>query len=125
MILLTQIPFILVQFKHKSIDGGQTWRIISEDLQPNNPEYQKQGESGGLTMDATGAENYCTIFILLKPSLYPKGLLWTGSDDGQVNITKNGGDDWQNITKIYLCHRWINQIKASNHQSIRGINCGK
>ena len=104
------------QFVHKSIDGGQTWRIISKDLTTNNPEYQKQGESGGLTMDATGAENYCTILVI-EPSPIQKGLLWTGSDDGQVNITKNGGDDWQNITKNIPMPSgaWINQIKASNH----------
>lgn len=105
------------QFVHKSIDGGQTWRIISKDLTTNNPEYQKQGESGGLTMDATGAENYCTILVI-EPSPIQKGLLWTGSDDGQVNISKNGGNDWRNITKNIPMPSgaWINQIKAS-HQN--------
>ena len=85
------------QFVHKSTDGGQTWNIISEDLSTNNPDYQKQGESGGLTMDATGAENYCTILVI-EPSPIQKGILWIGTDDGQVHLSLNGGDDWQNIT---------------------------
>ena len=110
------------QFVHKSIDGGQTWRIISKDLTTNNPEYQKQGESGGLTMDATGAENYCTILVI-EPSPIQKELLWTGSDDGQVNISKNGGDDWQNITENIPMPSgaWINQIKASHHNSSEAL----
>ena len=55
------------QFVHKSSDNGQNWEIISPDLTTNDPEKQKQGESGGLTMDATGAENYCAI-IVSEPS---------------------------------------------------------
>ena len=104
------------QFVHKSIDGGQTWEIISGDLTTNNPEYQKQGESGGLTMDATGAENYCTILVI-EPSTIKEGLLWTGSDDGQVNVSLNGGDNWLNITQNIPMPTgaWINQIKASKH----------
>ena len=110
------------QFVHKSTDGGQTWNIISEDLTTNNPDYQKQGESGGLTMDATGAENYCTILVI-EPSPIQKELLWIGTDDGQVHLSLNGGDDWQNITTNIPMPTgaWINQIRASNHNPAEAL----
>ncbi|MFT4736470.1 MAG: photosystem II stability/assembly factor-like uncharacterized protein [Paraglaciecola sp.] len=104
------------QFVHKSTDRGQNWDIISPDLTTDNPEKQKQDESGGLTMDATGAENHCTLLVI-EPSPVQDGLLWVGSDDGQVHISKNGGDTWQNLTENITgvpAGAWINQIKASN-----------
>jgi len=78
------------QFVHKSSDKGLTWEVISPDLTTNDPEKQKQSESGGLTLDATGAENHCTLLVI-EPSPIQKDLLWTGSDDGRVHITLDGG----------------------------------
>lgn len=104
------------QFVHKSSDGGQNWEIISPDLTTNDPEKQKQGESGGLTMDATGAENYCTI-IVIEPSPLNSDLLWVGTDDGNVQISRNGGDSWTNVggnLPGLPSGTWITQIKASN-----------
>jgi photosystem II stability/assembly factor-like uncharacterized protein len=104
------------QFVHKSTDGGQNWKIISPDLTTNDPEKQKQGESGGLTMDATGAENYCTV-IVIEPSSLDKNLLWAGTDDGNVQISRNGGDTWTNVAgniSGMAKGAWITQIKASN-----------
>ncbi|MEP5103478.1 MAG: hypothetical protein ABJQ84_02615, partial [Ekhidna sp.] len=104
------------QFVHKSTDGGQNWEIISPDLTTNDPEKQKQGESGGLTMDATGAENYCTV-IVIEPSPINSDLIWVGTDDGNVQISKNGGDSWSNVGgNLPGLPRgtWITQIKASN-----------
>ncbi|WP_424964296.1 WD40/YVTN/BNR-like repeat-containing protein [Ekhidna sp.] len=104
------------QFVHKSTDGGQNWEIISPDLTTNDPEKQKQGESGGLTMDATGAENYCTV-IVIEPSPFNSELLWVGTDDGNVQITRNGGDTWTNVgDRLPGLPKgtWITQIKASN-----------
>lgn len=104
------------QFVHKSIDGGQNWEIISPDLTTNDPEKQKQGESGGLTMDATGAENYCTV-IVIEPSPLNSDLLWVGTDDGNVQISRNGGDTWTNVggrLPGLPNGTWITQIKASN-----------
>ncbi len=104
------------QFVHKSTDGGQNWEIISPDLTTNDPEKQKQGESGGLTMDATGAENYCTI-IVIEPSPLNTDLLWVGTDDGNIQISRNGGDSWTNVgTNLPGLPNgtWITQIKASN-----------
>lgn len=104
------------QFVHKSTDGGQNWSIISPDLTTNDPEKQKQGESGGLTMDATGAENYCTV-IVIEPSPLDGQLIWAGTDDGNVQITRDGGSSWSNVASNLPGlpkGAWITQIKASN-----------
>ncbi|WGH76808.1 hypothetical protein P8625_06585 [Tenacibaculum tangerinum] len=104
------------QFVHKSTDKGLTWSVISPDLTTNDPNKLKQSESGGLTMDATGAENHCTILVI-EPSPLEKDMLWVATDDGQVHITKNGGATWTNIAKNLKGlpeNSWITQIKASN-----------
>lgn len=103
------------QFVHKSSNKGHEWEIISPDLTTNDPEKQKQYESGGLTMDATGAENYCTI-LAISPSLKEKNVIWAGTDDGQVQLTRNGGESWVNITpktQRYPQNGWVAQIKTS------------
>ncbi|HYC86236.1 MAG TPA: hypothetical protein VEB86_13480 [Chryseosolibacter sp.] len=103
------------QFVHKSTDRGATWEIISPDLTTDNPEKQKQYESGGLTMDATGAENHCTI-LAIEPSTKEKGVLWVGTDDGNVQLSRDGGKTWADVTpKIAGLPRngWVPQIKAS------------
>ncbi len=104
------------QFVHKSKDKGLTWEIISPDLTTNDPEKQKQDESGGLTMDATGAENHCTILVI-EPSPVEDNMLWIGTDDGRVHITQNGGANWTDVSKNIKGlpqGSWIVQIKASN-----------
>ena len=103
------------QFVHKSDDKGQTWTVISPDLTTNNPEKQKQSESGGLTLDATGAENHCTILVI-EPSPLEKDMLWAASDDGRVHYTKDGGITWNDVSKNLKglpSGSWITQIKAS------------
>jgi photosystem II stability/assembly factor-like uncharacterized protein len=107
------------QFVHKSRDKGLTWEVISPDLTTNDPEKQKQSESGGITLDATGAENHCTLLVI-EPSPLQKDLLWIGSDDGRVHITQDGGENWRELTKnIKQLPKgsWIAQIKASNKQA--------
>ena len=104
------------QFVHKSTDKGLTWDIISPDLTTNDPDKQKQGDSGGLTLDATGAENHCTLLVI-EPSALEKDMLWVASDDGRVHYTQNGGKDWIEVTKNIKglpSGSWITQIKASN-----------
>ena len=104
------------QFVHKSTDKGLTWQVISEDLTTNDPEKQKQSESGGLSMDATGAENHTTILVI-EPSPLEKDMLWVGTDDGRVHFTQNGGNTWTDISKGLPglpTGSWITQIKASN-----------
>ncbi len=104
------------QFVHKSKDKGLTWEVISHDLTTNDKSKQKQHESGGLTIDATGAENYCTILVI-EPSSVEKDMLWVATDDGQVYYTQNGGIVWTNVSKNIKGlpeNSWIVQIKASN-----------
>ncbi len=104
------------QFVHKSTDKGQTWEIISPDITTNDKSKQKQDESGGLTMDATGAENYCTV-IVVTPSELDKNVIWAGTDDGNIQITKDGGKTWTNVAKNIKGlpeNAWIPQIKVSN-----------
>lgn len=103
------------QFVHKSTDKGLTWSVISPDLTTNDPEKQKQSESGGLTMDATGAENHCTILVI-EPSPMERNMLWVGTDDGRVHITRDGGGSWTEVTanlKGLPGGSWIAQIRAS------------
>ena len=103
------------QFVHKSTDKGLTWEVISPDLTTNDPEKQKQSDSGGLTMDATGAENHTTILVI-EPSVVEKDMMWVGTDDGRVHYTINGGTDWIEVTKNVKglpAGSWIPQIKAS------------
>lgn len=111
----TQTVYFGSQFVHKSTDKGLTWNVISPDLTTNDPEKQKQSDSGGLTMDATGAENHCTILVI-EPSPVEKDMLWVGSDDGRVHYTQNGGESWTEVTsniKGLPRGSWIPQIRAS------------
>jgi photosystem II stability/assembly factor-like uncharacterized protein len=84
------------QFLHKSMDCGQTWEIISPDLTTNDTTKQKQNESGGLTIDDTEAENFTTI-IAIAPSKVNEKVIWVGTDDGNVQVTRDGGTTWRNV----------------------------
>lgn len=86
------------QFVHRSPDRGQTWEIISPDLTTNDPEKQKQAESGGLTLDVTNAENHTTI-MCIAPSPVKKGVIWVGTDDGNVQLTTDEGKNWQLVSR--------------------------
>tara|TARA_B110000967_G_scaffold187640_1_gene209732 strand:- start:1621 stop:4830 length:3210 start_codon:yes stop_codon:yes gene_type:complete len=103
------------QFVHKSIDKGDTWTVISPDLTTNDSNKLQQHESGGLTMDATGAENHCTILVI-EPSEVETDMLWVSTDDGRVHYTQNGGLEWIDVSKNIKGlpeGSWIPQIKAS------------
>jgi photosystem II stability/assembly factor-like uncharacterized protein len=85
------------QFVHRSKDRGLSWEIISPDLTTNDPEKQKQAESGGLTLDVTNAENHTTI-ICIAPSPVKQGVIWVGTDDGNVQVTQDGGRNWELVS---------------------------
>ena len=80
----------------RTTDGGQTWTAISPDLTRNDKSKQ-QWSGGPITGDNTGVEIYCTIFALAE-SPKEKGLIWAGSDDGLVHVTRDGGKNWTNVT---------------------------
>ena len=105
------------QFLHVSEDMGESWRTISEDLTTNNPEKQNQQDSGGLSMDNSGAENHTTIFTIAESRL-DENVIWVGTDDGNVQVTKNGGKTWSNTTKNISglpANTWVYHIEASVH----------
>jgi photosystem II stability/assembly factor-like uncharacterized protein len=77
-------------------DGGQSWKPISGDLTANNPEHE--GNSGGITSDNLTTYDGATLFSIAE-SPAKAGVIWTGSDDGQVNVTQDGGAKWTNVTK--------------------------
>jgi len=107
------------QFVHKSTNKGASWEIISPDLTTNNKDQQKQDENGGLTLDITGAENYNTI-LAISPSTLEKGLLWVATDDGNVQLTRDGGKTWTNFRgKIpgMPLGAWLPQVHASRYNA--------
>jgi hypothetical protein len=77
-------PKHVVAYLHRSRDRGESWQIISPDLTTNDPDKQRQHQSGGLTIDNTSAENHCTIYTISESLLSPD-LIWVGTDDGQLH----------------------------------------
>ncbi len=102
---------------HKSTDRGETWTAISPDLTTNNPAWQRQPESGGLTPDVSGAEEYTTI-LAIAPSPLQDGVIWVGTDDGRVHVTRDGGASWQSVEKNLKgvpAGTWVPEIRPSRH----------
>ncbi|RYY41599.1 MAG: hypothetical protein EOO08_00240 [Chitinophagaceae bacterium] len=107
------------QFVHRSGDKGASWQTISPDLTTNNAAQQKQDENGGLTLDVTGAENYNTI-LAIEPSRLQRGLIWVGTDDGNVQLSRDGGATWTSFRgKIpgMPIGAWVPQIRASRYKA--------
>ncbi|KAB5491023.1 WD40/YVTN/BNR-like repeat-containing protein [Flagellimonas hadalis] len=97
---------------HLSTNEGQSWELLSGDLTRNDP--AKLVSSGGpITQDNTSVEYYCTIFAANESPL-KEGLLWVGSDDGLIHVTKDGGKTWENVTPPNM-REWnmINSIEPS------------
>ena len=111
--------YIGSQFVHKSEDQGESWETISPDLTTNDPKKQLQEDSGGLSMDNSGAENHTTIFTIAESPLNAN-IIWVGTDDGNVQITKDGGKTWvntvENIPNLPQ-NTWVYHIEASVHDA--------
>ena len=108
------------QYVHRSTDEGQSWEVISSDLTRNDPE--KQDYAGGeLTWDNTGVEVYNTIFAFEESTQTP-GLLWAGSDDGRVHLSRDNGANWEEITPAGMPD-WgqVNMIELSAHDAGRAF----
>jgi photosystem II stability/assembly factor-like uncharacterized protein len=88
--------YIGAQFLFRSRDHGQTWDRISPDLTTNDPEKQKQEESGGVTVDNSYAEMHTTIYSISE-STRDGQTIWVGTDDGNVQLTRDGGKSWSNV----------------------------
>jgi len=107
------------QFVHYSADEGRSWTILSPDLTSNDTARQKQALSGGLTIDATTAENFTTL-LCIAPSSVERGLIWTGSDDGKLHLTRDGGQTWTEMSARLPgapAGSWIPQILPSKHSA--------
>jgi photosystem II stability/assembly factor-like uncharacterized protein len=103
------------QFLHKSEDMGRTWVKISPDLTTNDATKYNPVNSGGLSKDNSGAENHCTIFAIAESPVNEK-VIWVGTDDGNIQLTVDGGKTWSNvITNISGLPKntWCYHIEAS------------
>jgi len=108
--------YIGSQFLHKSEDMGDTWTIISPDLTTNDKSKQEQDNSGGLSIDNSGAENHTTIFTIAESPL-DENVIWVGTDDGNVQLTTDGGKTWTNTATDIAGlpkNTWAYHIEASS-----------
>jgi len=107
--------YIGSQFLFRSRDQGQSWQRISPDLTTNDPQKQKQEESGGITVDNSAAEMHTTIYSISE-SPVNAGLIWVGTDDGNVQLTRDAGEHWTNVTanlKGVPKASWVSWVQAS------------
>jgi photosystem II stability/assembly factor-like uncharacterized protein len=105
------------QFLFRSRDRGESWERISPDLTTNDPAKQKQEESGGLTVDNSDAEKYETIFAISE-SPKDANVIWAGTDDGNVQVTRDGGRTWTNVARNIPTlppNTWVSGIEASHY----------
>jgi photosystem II stability/assembly factor-like uncharacterized protein len=110
------VVYIGAQFLFRSRDHGQSWQRISPDLTTNDPQKQKQEQSGGITVDNSAAEMYTTIYSISESPL-AAGQIWVGTDDGNVQLTRDAGEHWTNLTSHLPGvpkGAWISWIQASS-----------
>jgi photosystem II stability/assembly factor-like uncharacterized protein len=108
--------YIGAQFLFRSRDHGQNWERISPDLTTNDPEKQKQEQSGGVTIDNSSAEMHTTIYSISE-SPKDKSLIWVGTDDGNLQLTRDGGKTWNNVVGNVPGlpkNSWVSWVQASN-----------
>jgi photosystem II stability/assembly factor-like uncharacterized protein len=111
--------YIGAQFLFRSRDHGQTWDRISPDLTTNDPQKQKQEQSGGVTVDNSSAEMHTTIYSISE-SPKDKSLIWVGTDDGNLQLTRDGGKTWNNVVGNVPGlpkNSWVSWVQASNFES--------
>jgi len=115
------IIYYASNFVHKSTDEGQSWEVISHDLTTNNQSYLSEIPGGPIQNDNTGVELYCTVFALEESPLQ-EGVLWAGSDDGLIHLSKDGGKKWMNVTPPNMpVDGTVNSIDLSHHQEGKAI----
>lgn len=111
------VMYLGAQYLLRSSDRGESWQTISPDLTTNDPNKQRQSESGGLTIDNSTAENHCTIYTISE-SPRDAGVVWVGTDDGNLQVTSDGGASWSNVTANLPGlpkNAWCSSVSASNH----------
>jgi photosystem II stability/assembly factor-like uncharacterized protein len=108
------VVYIGAQYLFRTHDHGQSWDRISPDLTTNDPQKQKQEESGGITVDNSAAETHTTIYAISESPL-KAGLIWVGTDDGNLQITRDGGKAWTNVVKQVPglpVSSWVSSVEA-------------
>ncbi len=108
--------YVGAQFLFRSRDRGDTWERISPDLTTNDPEKQKQEQSGGVTVDNSSAEAHTTIYSISESPLDSK-TLWVGTDDGNLQLTRDEGKSWTNVVKNVKelpKASWVSWVEASS-----------
>src|SRR5918998_5023817 len=104
------------QFLFRSRDRGDSWERISPDLTTNDPAKQRQEQSGGLTIDNSSAENHTTIYAISESPRNAQ-VVWAGTDDGNLQVTRDGGKSWANVVKNVPglpANTWVSYVSASN-----------
>ncbi len=107
------------QFLFRSLDHGESWEKISPDLTTNDPAKQKQRESGGLSIDNSSAENHTTIFTIAESPKDPNQI-WVGTDDGNVQLTRDGGKTWTQLAGGIAGlpqNAWVSTIEPSPYDA--------
>lgn len=110
--------FVGGNYLFKTTNGGDTWRIISPDLSTNNPDKISAGKSGGITPDNTGAETHCAISTVSLSPIHPD-IIWVGTDDGNVQLTRDGGANWTNVRPNIPGvpeDIWVSRLEASHFE---------
>ena len=106
------------QYLFRSPDRGESWEKISPDLTTNDPQRQRQMETGGLSLDNSTAENNATIYSISESPLNSR-VIWVGTDDGLVQVTRDGGQSWTNVTvniPNLPAGLWVSHVEASPHE---------
>ena len=103
------------QYLMSSTDRGVTWEVLSEDLTRNNKDHQGLG-GYPISNEQITAESYNNLFVIAESPI-TEGVIWTGSDDGLVHLTRDGGETWENVTPRGLPEGIINVIDASPHDA--------
>jgi len=112
------VVYVGAQFLFRSSNHGHSWQRISPDLSTNDPEKQKQEQSGGVTVDNSAAEMHTSIFSIAE-SPRSANIIWVGTDDGNLQITKNGGKSWTNVVgsiRGLPKNAWVSSIDAGHFQ---------
>ncbi|MEZ4984589.1 MAG: hypothetical protein R2795_06085, partial [Saprospiraceae bacterium] len=107
------------QYLYRTTDMGESWDRISPDLTTDDDAKQEQYRSGGLSIDNSGAENHCTIYTMAE-SPKDANILWVGTDDGNLQVTSNGGQNWTNVVANISglpAHTWVTFVEASPHDA--------
>jgi photosystem II stability/assembly factor-like uncharacterized protein len=109
--------YIGAQFLFATTDGGQSWKRMSPDLTTNDAEKQKQEQSGGVTVDNSAAEMHTTIYSISE-SPRDARTIWVGTDDGNLQLTRDGGATWTNVVKNVPdlpSASWVSWVEAGFH----------